>query len=66
MTEANAEATLSGWPEESQEAARLVRFDGSVIIERTAGEVSARCHDEEANRLALEQAAAEGERKEQS
>jgi hypothetical protein len=65
MTEANAEATLSGWPEESQEAAALARFDGSVIIERTAGEVSAR-HDEEANRLALEQAAAEGERKEHS
>jgi hypothetical protein len=31
----------------------LARFDGSVVIERTAGEVSARCHDEEANRLAL-------------
>ena len=24
-----------------------------MIVERTAGEVSARCHDEEANRLAL-------------
>lgn len=31
----------------------LAAFDGSVIIERTAGEVSARCHDEEANFLAL-------------
>jgi hypothetical protein len=31
----------------------LADFDGSVICERTAGEVSARCHDEEANRLAL-------------
>ena len=31
----------------------LAAFDGSVMIERTAGEVSARCHDEEANRLAL-------------
>jgi hypothetical protein len=31
----------------------LAAFDGSVIVERTAGEVSARCHDEEANRLAL-------------
>jgi len=31
----------------------LARFDGSVIAERTAGEVSARCHDEEANCLAL-------------
>ncbi|MFL5737802.1 MAG: hypothetical protein ACJ76P_10745 [Actinomycetota bacterium] len=31
----------------------LATFDGSVIVERTAGEVSARCHDEEANMLAL-------------
>ena len=31
----------------------LAAFDGSVIVERTAGELSARCHDEEANRLAL-------------
>lgn len=31
----------------------LAAFDGSVIAERTAGEISARCHDEEANRLAL-------------
>jgi hypothetical protein len=31
----------------------LARFDGSVIVERTTGEVSARCHDEEANSLAL-------------
>ena len=31
----------------------LAAFDGSVIPERTAGEVSARCHDEQANFLAL-------------
>jgi hypothetical protein len=31
----------------------LAEFDGSVICERTAGEVSARCHDEQANCLAL-------------
>jgi hypothetical protein len=31
----------------------LARFDGSVIVDRTAGEVSARCHDEQANFLAL-------------
>nr|CAD6437853.1 hypothetical protein REQ54_04300 [Rhizobium sp. Q54] len=31
----------------------LAAFDGSVICERTAGEVSARCHDEQANFLAL-------------
>lgn len=31
----------------------LAEFDGSVMVERTSGEVSARCHDEEANRLAL-------------
>jgi hypothetical protein len=30
-----------------------LEFDGSVIAERTAGEVSARCHDEQANLLAL-------------
>lgn len=33
--------------------APLAAFDGSVIVERTAGEVSARCHDEQANFLAL-------------
>jgi hypothetical protein len=33
--------------------AELAKFDGSVIAERTAGEVSARCHDEQANFLAL-------------
>ena len=31
----------------------LAEFDGSVIAERTVGEVSARCHDEGANKLAL-------------
>jgi hypothetical protein len=31
----------------------LARFDGSVMAERTAGELSARCHDEQANMLAL-------------
>jgi hypothetical protein len=31
----------------------LAAFDGSVIAERTAGEVSARCHDLQANCLAL-------------
>jgi hypothetical protein len=31
----------------------LAEFDGSVIVERTAGEVSARCHDEHANFLPL-------------
>ena len=31
----------------------LAGFDGSVIVERTVGEVSARCHDEQANSLAL-------------
>lgn len=31
----------------------LAEFDGSVVVERTAGELSARCHDEEANCLAL-------------
>lgn len=31
----------------------LAEFDGSVVVERTVGEVSARCHDEQANMLAL-------------
>jgi hypothetical protein len=31
----------------------LAQFDGSVVVERTTGEVSARCHDEQANMLAL-------------
>jgi hypothetical protein len=33
--------------------ADLARFDGSVMVERTTGELSARCHDEQANNLAL-------------
>jgi hypothetical protein len=36
-----------------RKVSELAEFDGSVVVERTAGEVSARCHDEEANRLAL-------------
>jgi hypothetical protein len=35
------------------QCAAVAAFDGSVMVERTAGEVSARCHDEEANSLAL-------------
>lgn len=31
----------------------LSEFDGSVVVNRTTGEVSARCHDEQANLLAL-------------
>jgi hypothetical protein len=31
----------------------LAEFDGSVVVNRTRGELSARCHDEEANCLAL-------------
>ena len=31
----------------------LAAFDGSVVANRTRGELSARCHDEEANNLAL-------------
>lgn len=31
----------------------LARFDGSVVADRTQGELSARCHDEQANFLAL-------------
>ena len=31
----------------------LARFDGSVIVERTRGEIGARCDKEEMNYLAL-------------
>ena len=37
----------------SEKASELVAFDGSVVVNRTRGELSARCHDEEANCLAL-------------
>lgn len=36
-----------------EKASALAEFDGSVVVERTAGEVLARCHDEQANFLAL-------------
>ncbi|TDQ52282.1 hypothetical protein [Actinorugispora endophytica] len=36
-----------------EKCAPLALFDGSVVVDRTAGEVSARCHDEQANLLAL-------------
>lgn len=34
-------------------ASDIISFDGSVTIDRTAGELSATCHDVEANHLAL-------------
>lgn len=37
----------------SEKLTELGEFDGSVMVERTSGELSARCHDEEANCLAL-------------
>jgi hypothetical protein len=36
-----------------EKVSELAAFDGSVVVERTAGEISARCHDEQANFLAL-------------
>ena len=36
-----------------EKAGPLAEFDGSVAFNRTRGELSARCHDEEANFLAL-------------
>jgi len=36
-----------------EKAGDVLAFDGSVVIERTTGELSARCHDEQANSLAL-------------
>ncbi|MDQ2945768.1 MAG: hypothetical protein M3Y27_07475, partial [Acidobacteriota bacterium] len=32
---------------------KLANFDGSITVSRTRGLLSARCHDEEANRLAV-------------
>lgn len=37
----------------AEKAGDLIKFDGSVVVNRTRGEMSARCHDEEANFLAL-------------
>ena len=37
----------------SDKVSALAEFDGSVVFNRTRGELSARCHDEEANLLAL-------------
>jgi len=37
----------------AEKAGDLATFDGSVVFNRTRGELSARCHDEEANFLAL-------------
>lgn len=51
-------------------ASDILSFDGSVTISRTRGELSATCHDVQANHLALnlvddiEQAKAEGARRE--
>jgi hypothetical protein len=36
-----------------EKVSELTAFDGSVIVRRTEGLLSARCHDEEANFLAL-------------
>jgi hypothetical protein len=37
----------------TERVSALAEFDGSVVFNRTRGELSARCHDEEANCLAL-------------
>jgi hypothetical protein len=37
----------------ADKVSKLIEYDGSVVVEHTVGEVSARCHDEEANFLAL-------------
>jgi hypothetical protein len=36
-----------------EKISEIAEFDGSVTVNRTRGELSARCHDEEANFLAL-------------
>jgi hypothetical protein len=38
---------------EPEKADELIRHDGSVILERTKGEIAARCDKEEANFLAI-------------
>lgn len=41
------------YPIPPEAASDIARFDGSVVLERTRGEMSARCEGEEANLLAL-------------
>ena len=41
------------WKVDPSMFAKLAKYDGSVIVERTRGEVSARCDREEANILAI-------------
>src|SRR5919106_1419851 len=36
-----------------EDADELIRYDGSIILERTKGEIAARCDKEEANFLAI-------------
>ncbi|MGH7928808.1 MAG: hypothetical protein ACREQV_13550 [Candidatus Binatia bacterium] len=36
-----------------QASSELLKFDGSIVVERTRGELAARCDDETANYLAL-------------
>lgn len=41
------------YPVNAENAADLVEFDGSVIVDRTAGQIGARCDSEAANTLTL-------------
>jgi hypothetical protein len=41
------------YPVDTQRASELVRFDGSVIIDRTAGQIGSRCDHEPFNMLTL-------------
>jgi hypothetical protein len=41
------------YPISADKAADLVKFDGSVIVDRTAGQIGARCDNEAANTLTL-------------
>jgi hypothetical protein len=66
-TEVNREPIRHNWPMEHHDMVAMVidyhvppgmvgplaRFDGSVVVDRTKGELSARCEAEEANFLAL-------------
>jgi hypothetical protein len=42
-----------GYRIEPEKADELIQYDGSVILERTKGEIAARCDKEEANFLAI-------------
>jgi hypothetical protein len=53
MPHTDSVQSFIGYRVPPEKLTELGRFDGSVTVDRTAGEVSARCHDGQANFLAL-------------